>query len=213
MKDIPVFAINLKKRLDRKTHIINQFDSRGEFKLKIITAIEHDIGAIGLWKTMRKIVSQAKISQQKYIIICEDDHAFTASYVKNVLFEAIQKGEGEGLRADLLLGGISHFDDAVEFEKGIFWISGFTGTQFFVMFQRFYDKFLNLSLNSHDNIDLSISSVSANIYCMYPFISVQREFGYSDITKKNEKLGVIDEYFIKSERRLKTLSFLKELFK
>ncbi|WP_223583898.1 hypothetical protein [Sphingobacterium sp. GVS05A] len=211
MKDIPVFAINLNKRLDRKNHIINQFDSREEFELKIITAIEHDIGAIGLWKTMRKIVLQAKISQQKYIIICEDDHTFTVSYVKNVLFEAIKKGEG--LCADLLLGGISHFDDAVEFDKGIFWINGFTGTQFFVMFQRFYDIFLNLRLNSHDNIDLSMSSVSTNIYCMYPFISVQREFGYSDITKKNEKLGVVDEYFIKSERRLKTLSFLKELFK
>lgn len=210
MGNIKVFCINLKKRIDRKKHIIQQFDNMPFFKLTVVNAIEHQIGAVGLWETVRKIVGQAKDNQYEYVIICEDDHCFTEKYDAENLINQINFANG--LNADLLLGGVSYFDDAVEISQSLFWLSGFTGFQFVIMFRRFYQNFLNIDFNSYDNIDLKMESSSQNIYCMFPFISTQKEFGYSDVTKKNEQPGVVVEYFRKSEKRLQTLSSLNKHF-
>lgn len=208
---ILVFAINLKTRTDRKVHISEQYKSKSEFEFNIVPAIKHEIGAMGLWQTMRRIVEQAQANNsEEYIVICEDDHLFTEYYDTNRFFDAIKKSNK--LHADLLLGGVSHFDDAVEFDSDLFWLSSFTGFQFAVIFRRFYKNFLGLELHSSENIDIKMKEVSDSIFCIYPFISVQKEFGYSDVTEKNEKPGVVEEYFITSEKRLKTLSYLKRHF-
>lgn len=210
MENIKVFSINLKKRIDRKKHIIQQFDNMKGLDLTIVTADEHSIGAVGLWHTVRKIVEQAKHNRYKYIIICEDDHSFTNNYDLEKLINTINYTNK--LNADLLLGGVSYFKDAVEIVDNLFWLSGFTGFQFVIMFGRFFETFLKIDFNFYDNIDLKMENSSKNIYCMFPFISVQKEFGYSDVTKKNEQSGVIEEYFEKSEKRLNTLSSLKKRF-
>lgn len=207
---MPVFVINLENRVDRKQSIIEQFNNKLEFKLNVVSAIKHGIGSLGLWQTMQKIVAQAQSNNDEYIVICEDDHLFTEHYNSEKLFNAIEKANE--LNADLLLGGVSHFDDAVEFENHLFWLSGFTGFQFAIIYQRLYERFLSVELQAFENIDIKMKDISDKIFCIYPFISVQKEFGYSDVTKKNEQEGVVDEYFIKSEKRLKTLSFLRKHF-
>lgn len=135
---------------------------------------------------------------------------FTESYKAEKLYTVIHKANNLG--ADLLLGGVSHFEDAVEFDNDLFWLSSFTGFQFGIIFRRFYERFLNVEMKGYDDIDLKMKEVSDNIFCIYPFISVQKEFGYSDVTIKNGELGIIDGYFVKSEQRLKTLSFLRNHF-
>jgi hypothetical protein len=209
-KNIPVFAINLAERSDRRSHIVTQFENKPEFELYIVSAIKHKIGAIGLWQTMHKIVTKAKDNNDEYIIICEDDHFFKETYNNNLLIEALEKADQQ--QAALLLGGVSYFEDAVQIDQKLFWLRNFTGTQFVVMFNRFYEKFLNIDFNDGDSIDLKMSHISNNIYCIYPFISTQKEFGYSDVTKKNEQEGVVEEYFKKSEKRLRALSFLRKYF-
>ncbi|GEM65672.1 hypothetical protein SF1_36540 [Sphingobacterium faecium NBRC 15299] len=207
---IPTFIINLEKRYDRRIHIQNEFEKRNEFDFRIVSATQHNIGAIGLWKTMRNIIEQAKMENYDYILICEDDHQFTDNYNESLFIKTIH--DANKLQADLLLGGVSYFEDAVELDKGLFWLNKFTGTQFFIIYKRFFDIFLNITLNDDDNIDLKINEISDQIYCLYPFISIQKEFGYSDVTQKNEGSGTVNDYFHTTTKRLATLSYLKTYF-
>ena len=48
---------------------------------------------------------------------------------------------------------------------------------------------------SDDITDFHISSNSDNIFVTYPFFSVQKEFGYSDVTSFNNKEGYVDGLF------------------
>ena len=77
---INVFAVNLVYRTDRKEHIISQFTNKPEFSLTVVPAIEHKIGAYGLWQTVQKIVRGEVEKQSEYFILCEDDHTFTKQY-------------------------------------------------------------------------------------------------------------------------------------
>ncbi|QRQ60052.1 glycosyl transferase [Sphingobacterium multivorum] len=204
---IPVVSINLGRRIDRKNHIIGQFRDRAEFELRVVRAIEHTIGAIGLWQTLHKIVMDAEREQLNYVIICEDAHCFTSNYNEDNLRNLIKKADQK--QADILLGGVSHFEDAVQVGQDLFWINYFSGFQFALIFNRFFKRILNLDFKEYDNIDMKMSEISQNMYCMYPFISIQKEFGYSDVTKKNEQKGRVDEYFKKTEQRLETLLSLR----
>ena len=55
---IPTYVVNLKHRIDRKDHSISEFAGREEFDLQIITAIEHERGAMGLWQTIQGIIAK-----------------------------------------------------------------------------------------------------------------------------------------------------------
>ena len=59
MDIISTYIINLYFRKDRKTCIEKEFVGREEFDIIIVRAIEHDIGSIGLWKSIRSIIKKA----------------------------------------------------------------------------------------------------------------------------------------------------------
>ncbi|QRQ60044.1 glycosyltransferase family 25 protein [Sphingobacterium multivorum] len=209
-ENIPVFAINLEDRIDRRDHILKQFAGKSEFEFTLFKAVRHKIGAVGLWRTVYNIVKEAGAKQLPYIIVCEDDHCFTPHYNVAELRNTIAKAEH--LCSDILLGGVSHFEDAVQVEQELFWLNHFTGFQFAIIYKRFFQRILALRFNDDDDIDLKISEISGGIHCIYPFISIQEEFGYSDVTIKNAEPGIVEEYFVKSQKRLETLSFLRGHF-
>lgn len=194
MKPIPVYIINLKKRLDRKSHILNEFLGRNEFQLNIIEAIVHKTGAIGLWQSMMQVIIDAKQQNEPYIIICEDDHQFTTNYNKELLFNAIS--EAQQKNATILMGGVSWFSDALQISNSLFWLDKFTGTQFIVIFQNFYDKLLEAPFTQSDSADYKICALTDEKFLMYPLISIQKEFGYSDVTSKNDtQEGYVTQIF------------------
>jgi glycosyl transferase family 25 len=86
---IPVFAINLMSRPDRKRHILRQFYQKEEFDLNIVNAFHHFNGAFGLWKSITHILQNLVNPENEYVIICEDDHQFTKEYNKDYLFKCI----------------------------------------------------------------------------------------------------------------------------
>lgn len=94
---IPVYAINLKERLDRRTHLEEQFRGKKEFKLIWIEAVEHRIGAVGLWQSIVKAVETAIRNDDDLMIICEDDHTFTSSYSTEYLLKNIIEADNYGL--------------------------------------------------------------------------------------------------------------------
>lgn len=193
---IPVYIINLKTRPERRAHILQEFEGRDEFDITIVDAQKHEIGSIGLWNTMRDIVAQGVDQQHEYILICEDDHLFTEAYSKEALQGAIL--EAIAINADVLSGGVSWHGDAVAVSDTLFWISRFSGTQFVILFKKFFQRMLDANFTPTDTADTKIADCSNHIYCIHPFISVQKEFGYSDATTINNGTNRVEELFAKS---------------
>jgi hypothetical protein len=60
-----------------------------------------------------------------------------------------------------------------------------------------------------DVADFKISLLSAQKFIIYPFVSIQKEFGYSDVTLKNNAKGFVQDLFINSAEHV---SLLKDVF-
>lgn len=202
-KSINTFIVNLMIRTDRKKHSIEQFNDKSEFNFNIIEAIEHKRGANGLWETILGIIRKASDRQDDFIILCEDDHEFTAEYSYPLLLDAIN--EAQRKNADVLLGGVSWFDSALQIGKGMFWVDRFNGLQFTIIFKRFYNAILEADFSQHDSADFKISTLTDNAMVIYPFISVQKEFGYSDVTNKNGEEGHVSNLFKTRSDKLEQL--------
>ncbi len=211
MNTIPTYAINLEKRTDRKANIFAEFNGRSEFTLTIVPAVEHIIGAIGLWSSILTIIQKEKQIGSEYILICEDDHQFTKEYKKESIFGNINKAKNAG--ADILLGGVSWFGTVLQISEELFWVDCFNATQFMIIFKKFYNKLLESKFTEKDNADFKISSLSDNIMIMYPFISTQKEFGYSDVTKENGEEGRVTTLFTNKMEKLTQLQTVTKFYK
>lgn len=74
-------------------------------------------------------------------------------------------------------------------------MESFTETQFVIVFEKFYDTILNCEFTRFDSADFKLSALTDNIYCIFPFISIQKEFGYSDVTSSNSEHGRLKKLF------------------
>ena len=206
-----VYVPNLPERKERKAHIQNEFNDRNEFYPHIIPAITHQFGTVGLWKTIQYILRDLVNEDEEFVIICEDDHQFTSVYQSHKLMEKINKAQEIG--ADILLGGVSWFKDAVQISRDLFWVEKFSGLQFTIIFKKFYEKILNASFLETDAADYKISALSDKKFIIYPFISIQKEFGYSDVTSKNAEPGFVESCFKETSERLQLLKNVKTYYK
>lgn len=85
----------------------------------------------------------------------------------------------------MLLAGVSWYQDAFQISEILFWIEKFTGAQFMIIFRKFFQRIVDTNFSHLDAVDAKIASLSDSIYLTYPFISVQKKFGYSDVTEMN----------------------------
>jgi len=193
MKPIQTFIINVEKRIERKQHSLKQFSNKPEFEVKIIKAVENENGAMGLWRTILHIIEHLTSAETDYILICEDDHQFTKDYHPDRLISNIEEAKANG--ADILLGGVSWFSDALQLSGNLFWVHRFTGLQFTIIFKKFFRKILETTFNDLDVADKKIATLTDNKFLIYPFISIQKEFGYSDVTAKNNTKGYVSKIF------------------
>ncbi|MFD2872295.1 hypothetical protein ACFS5N_07450 [Mucilaginibacter ximonensis] len=207
---IATYVINLKKRTDRKEHVVGQFAGRDEFRLQIVEAFEHSFGALGLWTTIRHILIDLVPSNAEYIIICEDDIEFTEHYSRQHLIDAIH--HAQKLDADVLLGGVSWVDDAVQVSQYVFWTNNFTGLQFTIIFRKFIDVLKNVRLVGYRAADFQIARLSNHVFLRHPFLAIQRDFGYSDATANNNEEGKVGSYFVHSNRNLLDIIRVKDLY-
>lgn len=207
---IEVNCINLENRPERKKHILTEFSGRDEFKLQIITAIKHDIGSIGLWQSLQSVVRRMQENDIDFFIFCEDDHTFTKSYSLKLLHECIKNATY--LNADILLGGISWVETAVQVSDHLFWINKYTGNQFMVIFKKFYPSILEINDLQKTSADYKISEISDNKFVIFPFISIQKEFGYSDATVDNNYNGRVDFLFKTTLNKFIRLDKVKKYF-
>lgn len=207
-KTINVYAVNLPERTDRRASIIEQFADKPEFRLTIVDGIEHRNGPYGLWQTFYGIVEREAAGQSEFFIFCEDDHVFTENYSVDLLRQRI--AEADSLEADLLSGGMSVVRTPVEIMPGLFWVSWFNGMQFTVIFRRCYEKILQAGTSEGYAVDIQLSYLAKRKYVMAPYISLQREFGYSDATSMNEEDGRVTMFFNKMQSLLGKLHQVRE---
>ena len=65
---ISTYVINLPERKDRREHIEKQFCDKPEFLLTIVPAETDAIGAIGLWKSITKIIQFALTNTEAMLV-------------------------------------------------------------------------------------------------------------------------------------------------
>lgn len=198
---IPTYIINLKERTDRLAYILNQFAGKPEFELHPVEACTHEIGAVGLWQSIVKIINQVKDGDDDVIIICEDDHSFTAHYDRDVFIQHVIDASEQ--HAEVLSGGIGGFGKAVPVTADRYWINWFWCTQFIVLFRPVFQKILDFEFKDNDTADGVFSELTTHKMVIYPFISIQHDFGYSDVTRRNNEVsGMITNHFKEADRKL-----------
>lgn len=208
---IPTYIINLPERIERRAHMEKQFAGRDEFELHWVEAYRHRIGAVGLWQSIVRIIREAKINHEDAVLICEDDHCFTEHYSSQLLFTHIVAAHRQG--AELLSGGIGNFGTAMHVAPSRFWIDWYWSNQFIIIYKRAYDKILNYTFEDTDTADGVFSNILQLKMVIWPFISVQKNFGYSDATPINQdKPSKIEQYFKDASEQLSTLNAVHQYF-
>lgn len=197
---ISVYAPNLVYRTDRRESIQEQFMNRPEFEFHLVPAIELKEGAAALWQTFYQIVKAEAAKDSDYFIFCEDDHVFTSAY--NVDFLKVQIQKAQSLGAELLSGGMSFVNHVVRVSENLYWVAEFNGMQFTVIFKALYPKILASKTDFGYAVDIHLSAISKQKMVIYPYISVQKEFGYSDATKFNNEEGRVERFFKNTQVQL-----------
>lgn len=207
---IPTFIINLETRADRKDHIVREFAGRDEFHTTIVKAHLHEVGAVGLWNTIRHIIQDLIRPDDDFVLICEDDHVFTENYSRENLFEHI--ANAMEINCNVLSGGVSWFMDAIQVSDNLFCTYRFSGTQFIIIFRQIFEAIVNAPFTINDCADFKLAAISDRIYFMFPFISIQKEFGYSDVTPKNNGTERVETLFANSLINAKNLCGVRQYY-
>ncbi|AQW97164.1 hypothetical protein [Elizabethkingia anophelis] len=209
-KCIPLYIINLKERKDRLIHILNEFKDKNEFFVEVIQSTRNEKGNVGLWNNVRRCVKLAIERGEDFIILCEDDHVFTKDYSYDFLYKCIT--EAYEKKCDILLGGVSWFEAGIQISNDLFWIEKFTGLQFTVIYNTLFNKILATDFGDLDAADQKITFLSSDKILMYPFISTQKEFGYSDVTNENDKTNRIEKLFDETQQKLEILNKVRNYY-
>lgn len=204
---IPTYIVNLPERSDRRQSVLAQFRGLDLFSIEVVSAIKHEIGGRGLWETFMQIVKKEKCRHSDFFLICEDDHIFTDCFSSELL--ELQINKADSLGADILSGGVSWMKHPIQIDANLFWLEAFNGMQFTIVYSRFYSKLIAADSTYRSATDFDISSLSDNIFVMHPFVSVQKEFGYSDVTSKNAEEGYVKRLFEGTSQKLDMLKKVK----
>lgn len=200
---ISTYVNNLPERTDRRECVIQTFKDHPEFDLHIMNAVKRPRGADGLWESIVRIVKQAQEDEEEVIIICEDDHVFTPDYNRDVfLTNVINAGR---LGCHILYGGIGNYHNVVPITNHLLWVDWSWCAQFMVVYKPAFRVILDAKFGEKDVADEFLSTLLPNKMVVYPFISVQKEFGYSDVTASNNKPGTITKYFVDTKKRIDTI--------
>jgi hypothetical protein len=207
---INVFAPNLPHREDRKCNLLEQFYGKNEYNLKIVTPEKNEIASVSFWLTLVQIVQENVRKNSEYFIFCEDDILFTADYDFKQLKDIIELGLA--IEADIILGAVSWFQTGLQLKNNLFWVEFFNGTQFSIIYRPLYQKILNCSFNNQDSADLKISELCDNKFVIHPFIAIQRDFGYSDVTITNNEAGKQDRLFSATSEMISILKRVDQFY-
>lgn len=211
MEPIHVYVPNLALREDRRRSIKLQFLDKHEFSLHVVTPQKAETASKSLWLTFIECLTEAYTHKYDYFIFAEDDHCFTEAYNFQYLSGAISHAINHD--ADLLSGGVSWVELPVQMpNRDLFCFNSFTGMQFTVIFKQAYLKILGTKESVDCVTDQWLSKILDRKLVMYPYISVQKEFGYSDVTTINNTKHRVEKLFEKAEKTLHVIDKVNTYF-
>ena len=170
---------------------------------------------------MNRIVEKQQFSEKVYKLVVEAPLIARARKAGHFVIVRVGEhgermpltiAEADRLEADVLSGGVSWSGDAVQCSDHLFWLKGFNGMQFTVVFRRFYDALLQDHPKVSFVTDIRLSELSDNIFVTYPYLSVQREFGYSDVTPCNNPRGHVDWLFRTTREKFRILNKVRSYY-
>ncbi|MFR6382845.1 MAG: hypothetical protein ACLUOS_12235 [Odoribacter splanchnicus] len=103
-------------------------------------------------------------------------------------------------------------ETAVQVSDRMFWVDKYTGNQFVVIFKKFYPVILGITDFENMTADKKISELSENKFVIFPFISLQKEFGYSDATNNNNNTGRVDYLFDTTIKKLSKIDKVRRYY-
>ena len=205
---ITTYVINLPQRAERRKHIEEQFFDKPEFIVHFIQAESDVIGAVGLWKSITKIVKHAMYNtDDDVILICEDDHVFTEIYDRDAFFHNII--QGAKYNTHIIFGGIGGGHNIISVSNNLYWVDMAWCTQFMVIFREAFSLILESLFSEIDVADEFLCKILPNKLVIWPFISVQQDFGYSDVTMLNARPGNITQLFENMNKKFEKYNTVK----
>lgn len=206
---ISTYIINLSESVERRIHIEKQFLNKPEFLLQFVTAEIHTIAAVGLWNSIIKIIEHAFYNTtDDVILICEDNHTFTDTYDRDKFFHHIFQGAKHNTH--IIFGGIGGGHNIVTATDGMYWADMVWCTQFIVVFREAFPIILKSSFSESDVVDEFLSKILPNKLVIWPFISVQSEFGNSGVMEYNTHQGNIIDLFESMSRKFERYNAIKK---
>lgn len=190
-----VFVINLKKRLDRRQHIIEQLKSIECYKYQIIEAVDYtqiDIsqsmknGAFGLIETWKKIYHLYKDSDSNEIILIEDDCQFLPNFnVKLQLYYNYLPDDW-----DMIYFGANHLNDRPvttthKINDYCIKLSNSFTTHCLVMKKELFSEVIEYLTTTNIEVDLALTTFQKKYNAYSPIEKLTTQMpGYSDIESK-----------------------------
>lgn len=206
-----IYILNMPQRQERRESVKKTFEGKDCFIPHFVTPVNHPEPRVSHWLTFLNLTKEAKALGLDHFVFCEDDHVFTMHFDEKLFFSILK--EADHLKADILMGGVSWMATPIQVSDHLFWLEQFNGTQFVIVFNRFYDKILFSNWQESSVVtDFHLSANSENIFVMYPFISVQQDFGYSDVTPFNNTEGYVKDLFQRTSTGLYILNKVRTFY-
>src|SRR5699024_2400931 len=122
-------------------------------------------------------------------------------------------GDAKLKNADLLLGGMREFTNAIKATYNLYWVEKFSDSQFIIIFRKFFKKILNTDFFANDIADSKMCSLTEKRFFIYPFISLHSDFDYSDVVRKNNLKSRSKEFFNQSITKMHMLEKVSLFYK
>lgn len=174
MIELSAYIINLKHRIDRRDHMINEMK-------KFPVSYEFVDGIVDETKTcfrsQKKCIQLAKENNLPYVLVLEDDAIFTDDAI-----DIFQKtfNEINSLTWDMFFLGANLQSPAIRVSNSILQLSGAYAAHAYVVHEQFYDTIINLPHTCEMDVHYHNLMSSHNIYMCDPMIAYQLP-SYSDL--------------------------------
>lgn len=177
---VPVCVINLPERTERLARTeqeLHNFYSDTNIKdgYYLIPGVKHRNSYTGIATAHLKAIQMAKDNNWEFVVVCEDDIHFQSKHSKSYAIEAFKQVPED---FDILLAGIYTTTGLVS--KNNIWnkTGEFSGTHFYVVHNKAYDKILSFDKLQH--IDRWFGrQKDLNCYVTKEFFAIQYD-GFSD---------------------------------
>ena len=199
LEDIKGYCIHLPKRTDREENMYKELDYFIPNQYTILDAVKHPIGKIGVSRSFKKAIGEAKKLNLKHVLVFEDDVKFTSDKSREGFQNALDSLPDDW---DILLGGIYADTNLFECNEHMKKVESFSALHCVLFRDTVYEKILEHKEDKHQTIDLDryIGGLSKdgeiNVYLAYPMVAIQYTGKSNTVNKVVDYSKYLEKYDI-----------------